>query len=313
MSRTTGMYHYIYRSYWNSKFRKSNRIDTKASKLYFTARPNPGAGIGHQLANWIAGYWWCSYFNLEFVHIPFASEEWEFFLGLGESEIRISPLLKQGYKTVLLPLFDENNINEVNIISRIIASYKGEKIIFVCEYDQFLYNQFNVSQALKFKFFNAKARDNDSLIFKKTDINIAVHIRRGDIVQKKVKKNDNLTMRWQENDYFVNVLSSLIPKIKSEKPIRIFIFSQGSIDELKEFNRFANVEFCLEMDPINTFLHLVKANILITSKSSFSYKPALISNGLKISPKSFWHGYPENNNWLLVEEDGIVRSNEIFL
>jgi len=41
---------------------------------YYTAVPNRGAGIGHQLANWIAGYWFACQFGLEFAHTPFASE-----------------------------------------------------------------------------------------------------------------------------------------------------------------------------------------------------------------------------------------------
>jgi hypothetical protein len=46
------------------------------------------------------------------------------------------------------------------------------------------------------------------------------------------------------------------------------------------------------------------ADLLITSKSSFSYKPALLSKGLKVCPKDFWHGYPDTSDWILVDEKG---------
>jgi len=52
---------------------------------------------------------------------------------------------------------------------------------------------------------------------------------------------------------------------------------------------------------------------LITSKSSFSYKAALLNNGLKICPKNFWHGYPSTNDFILVEEDGTPEWNAVEL
>ena len=58
------------------------------------------------------------------------------------------------------------------------------------------------------------------------------------------------------------------------------------------------------MNAQDSFLHLVYADLLITSKSSFSYKPALLNNGIKICPKNFWHGYPKSEKWILCENDG---------
>jgi hypothetical protein len=58
------------------------------------------------------------------------------------------------------------------------------------------------------------------------------------------------------------------------------------------------------MSANESFLHMVHADCLITSKSSFSYKPALLSNGIKICPKKFWHGYPNSSDWILVDENG---------
>jgi len=58
------------------------------------------------------------------------------------------------------------------------------------------------------------------------------------------------------------------------------------------------------MNAQDSFLHLVYADLLITSKSSFSYKPALLNNGIKICPKNFWHGYPNNKKWILCDNNG---------
>ena len=59
------------------------------------------------------------------------------------------------------------------------------------------------------------------------------------------------------------------------------------------------------MNAQDSFLHMVNADLLITSKSSFSYKPSLLSNGIKVYQKDFWHSYPDKEDWILVENDGI--------
>ena len=64
------------------------------------------------------------------------------------------------------------------------------------------------------------------------------------------------------------------------------------------------------MNAQESFLHFAYADLLITSKSSFSYKPALLNNGIKVCPKNFWHGYPTSKDWILVENDGTIDLNE---
>jgi hypothetical protein len=54
----------------------------------------------------------------------------------------------------------------------------------------------------------------------------------------------------------------------------------------------------------DSFQHMVYADLLITSKSSFSYKPALLSDGVKVCPQNFWHGYPGQPDWVLVDDAG---------
>jgi hypothetical protein len=281
------------------------------NKNYFTAIPNQGAGIGHQMANWIAGYWFARQFDLNFSHTPFSNEKWEIFLGLGENEITISTLVKCNYKKIYLPLFDEFNLKEVELIKKIISSYDEKKIVFIAEQDQFYHDQFGVMTDLNKKFHGSTVRKKEKLIYSKENFNIAIHVRRGDIVIGQDNKNPNLVMRWQNNDYFEKVLASIISDIRTEKPVYIYLFSQGVKKDFQEFEKFNNFVFCLDMNPQETFLHMVQADLLITSKSSFSYKPALLSNGIKVCPREFWHGYPDNYNWILVDEDGNLDKNTI--
>ncbi|MET7030078.1 O-fucosyltransferase family protein [Sediminicola luteus] len=302
-TKQSKLYFCIYKSYWHLMLRGD--LDREDNLNYFTALPNSGAGIGHQMANWIAGLWFAKKLDLRFAHSPFPNPIWEYFLGFGEEEITADVLIKNhGYKKIKLPLFDENKKDEIALIKNIINSYQNKKVVFFAEQDQYYGDQFGVMVTLKQKFHNAKARQFDHVIYSKDHFNIAIHVRRGDITIGQLNKNPNLLMRWQDNDFFTNALDNAIKKVSSEKPIRIFLFSQGNIEDFKEFEKYKCITYCLDMNAKDSFLHMVYADMLITSKSSFSYKPALLNKGIIVSAKNFWHGYPKDENWLLTDDKG---------
>lgn len=307
--RKTSFYPKIYISYWHYRFTNKNNVAHPIN--YYATIPNSDAGIGHQMANWISGYWFAKQFGLEFAHIPFSNSKWESFLGFGEGEITVVDLLRKGYKKVHLPLFDEFNVTEVVLQQKIIASYSNKKVVFVAEQDQYYRNQFGVMEVIKEKFHTAPARSKDQLIFNRESFNIAIHVRRGDIVVGHENLNPNLLLRWQGNDYFETVLRTVVETIKTNKPIAIYLFSQGDKSDFPEFEHFNNLHFCFDMNAQDSFLHMINADLLITSKSSFSYKPALLCNGIKVCPQDFWHGYPDAKDWILADDAGNFEFNRL--
>lgn len=311
LTRPFKFYPLIYSCWWH---RNHNPKQNNTHQQYLTAVPNPGAGIGHQLANWIAGYWFAKQLNLTYAHSPFSTEDWENFLGFGESEVSARSLIKtHGYKKVTLPQFDEFDPHAINLVHKIINSYQGSKVVFFLEQDQTYRDQFGVAEEIRAKFNNAQIRQQDKLQYSPVDFNIAVHIRRGDILQGIKNKNPNLLMRLQGADYFSNVLATTLTHIKTSKPIKIFVFSQGDQEEFSVLNSLGEIRYCNTMGAIESFLHMVRADLLITSKSSFSYKPALLSHGIRICPKDFWHGYPEDPYWILAEPDGSFDPSRLSL
>lgn len=302
--RNTCLYKYCYKSYWHFLLTHERRGQT--DNLYFAARPNPGAGIGHQMANWIAGFWYAQQFGLKFVHIPFSSKKWEYLLGFYQGEETVENLKNKGYKVVRIQSFDENNAEEMNRVKKIINSYADTKTIFLAEQDQFYHDQYGVMDQIQDKFYSASARKNDKLIYETNNYNIAIHIRRGDIVQKNDENNPNLKMRFQGNGYFVSALKSALKYIETTKDIHIYLFSQGEHEDFSDFNKFDNIHLCIDMGAQDSFIHMVYADALITSRSSFSYKPALLNRGIKFSPANFWHGYPDDKNWILLDENGDI-------
>lgn len=300
-TRHSKFYPYIYRSYWYSIFHKPD-INAVNTTCYYSARPNPGAGIGHQIANWIAGYWYAKQFGLKFAHIPFSTKAWDDFLGFGYGEVQIEALKQKGYKVRRLPLFSEKDAQEVELNKRIIRSYAGKRVVFLAEQDQFYRDQYGVLEDIQKKFYNAPTRKDDHLIYSSSNFNIAIHVRRGDIMAD--PNNPNLAMRYLSNDYFEKVLKQVTDNLQVQKPVHIYFFSQGKPEDYPEFAKYPNLHWCLDMNAQESFLHLVFADLLITSKSSFSYKSALVNKGIKVCPKNFWHGYSNSKDWILVENDG---------
>jgi len=309
--RSSSHYPKFFISYWHYQFHKKPSAGGRES-LYLGARPNPGAGIGHQMANWIAGYWWAKQFGLKFAHSPFPSPTWERFLGFGENEPTVRELSSgQGYKVVEIPPFKERSQPERELIENIITSYQGRRVVFLFKRDQSYKDQIGVIDELQQKFYQAPARKNDKLVYSKDQFNIAVHVRRGDIVAGQKTGNANLQMRWQDNEYFQKVLGNVLTALKTDKPVAIYLFSQGVAEDFRDFETFENIRLCLDMGAQDSFLHMVFADLLITSKSSFSYKPALLSKGIRVCPKDFWHGYPDDPKWILADADGSIGTMTI--
>lgn len=274
---------------------------------YFAAIPNRGAGIGHQISNWQSGLWFSWQFGLKHAHVPFAQKSWDRFLGYGDGEPTLHQLKLQGYKMVRLPMFDDHNPSEMKVIKQMLSLYAGRKVVFVAEQDQHYPDQCGVQPYIQKQFYASPVRESDLTPYSQEHFNIAVHLRRGDIVIGQTNGDPNLTMRWLSNDYYTRVLDNVLPLVMKQttKPIHIYIFSQGKKYDFPELEKYDNVHFYLDLNPESTFLSFVYADMLITSKSSFSYKPALLNkDGIKVCPQNFWHAYPKDKQWVLMSDEG---------
>lgn len=308
--RYTKFYPALYPSAWRARWLGEPMFTKDTAKAYFTAVPHPGAGIGHQIANWIAGYWFARQFGLRYSHSPFPAAKWEALLGFGQGEVPVNALYTQGYRAIRLPKFDEDNEAEVDRIRRIIRSYRGKQVVFVAEQDQFYRDQHGVMHSIRAKFEQAFATNPPKLRFETGVLNIAVHVRRGDIGSTGRSEQPNLAMRWQHEDYFLNVTKRAIEALPQGQIYRIWLFSQGRSKDFSAFTALPNVTLCLDVGASEAFQHMAKADVLITSKSSFSYKPALLNVGIKICPDDFWHSYPDTPDWIIADSNGDFSSTD---
>lgn len=297
----------LYPSYRHYIKHRSQKQAENAEHLYLTAQPNKGAGIGHQIDGWIAGYLWAKRWKIPYAYSGFSDSEWDKKLGFGEHIVDAKMLLKQqGYKRRTLPYFDIGSKQEIEEVKNIAYSYAGEKTLLFLELDQFCCRQYEAAEDLQTIFNKAKARETDYELYSKDHFNIALHIRRGDIVGQGGEAKQEYQQRWLNDDYYVRILDDLLCMVPVEWSCRIYLFSQGEAEDFAKFQKYSNLKLCLELSAQDTFVLLTKADMLVTGKSSFSFDAALLSKGIKICPESFWGTYPQGQDWVLVEDEGCL-------
>jgi hypothetical protein len=115
---------------------------------------------------------------------------------------------------------------------------------------------------------------------------VCIHIRRGDV---NMYKN---TERFLSDEYYLDKINKISQILFSKnKKFIINIYSENS--NTYNFNKFKNlnnVELKIDYDDVETIKELAMSNILIMSKSSYSYVAGLLNkDGLVIYPDGFWH------------------------
>ena len=86
----------------------------------------------------------------------------------------------------------------------------------------------------------------------------------------------------------------------------VHLFSQGHLSELPETLR-NGVELHLDSDPIQSLEELVEADVLLTSRGSFSYVAGLLCDGIVICEPF----YPPQSNWLVCDDDGGIDAGRL--
>lgn len=111
-------------------------------------------------------------------------------------------------------------------------------------------------------------------------LNIVIHVRRGDV---SIKENYNRFTHNSEINLKIITLKNLLKN--STYIYKIHLISQGKIED---FLDITNVDcYHLGCDPIEDFDKMKNADILFTSKSSFSYLAAIFCSGVVIY-EQFW-------------------------
>ena len=170
------------------------------------------------------------------------------------------------------------------------------------EFDTFVLNGFANLFSDKTYLYNKISRGAnlviDPIILNKNlvlsdKIKVAVHIRRGDILDHEINYNRIIPL-----EYFNNVVSS-IKQVLEQSNIDYFLSLH--IEGSSEGFVHNHVKF-IDDNPIASFIDLFTADIVVASKSSHSSVPAMISGKIMIYPDDTW--FAPLPGWISAGKDG---------
>lgn len=161
-------------------------------------------------------------------------------------------------------------------------------------------------------YTNARLKNPIPLSYQKDRLNIAVHIRRGDLLPG--RQFSDLSDRMLPDSWYIEVINSVLESIN--RKFAIHIFSEGANglyhSELgipckwNEYfpNTAHEIHELIDTSFTSTFHHLIEADILIGSKSGMTHLAAMLSNNIKIVPR-MWHSYRGTPNVLELSEKDV--------
>jgi hypothetical protein len=128
-------------------------------------------------------------------------------------------------------------------------------------------------------------------------LNIAVHLRRGDVSPDVPHFAPRFTSN-RKVAHTVRSVSDLLDRLGVDYRVRIY--SQGQPENFGELTALG--ELHLDECPFATFHNLVMSDVLVMAKSSFSHVAALLSpRGLRLY-EPFWHR--PQRDWVVLDESG---------
>ncbi|NGX32740.1 MAG: hypothetical protein K1060chlam4_00790 [Candidatus Anoxychlamydiales bacterium] len=166
--------------------------------------------------------------------------------------------------------------------------YAREDYRYYVDKDIDAYYNKDVRDYLKKKYYSTEK--NIIPYFRNDVVNVAVHVRRGD-----VGIGRNCSARWSCDEHYLSIMNEIRKKYSN---VFFHVYSEGGEQEFVKF-KSRDTLLHLNEDIKMTFHALVTADILITSKSAFSFSAALLSDGIIYYTK-FW--YPKLCHWNAIEK-----------
>jgi hypothetical protein len=126
--------------------------------------------------------------------------------------------------------------------------------------------------------------------FNPEKIAVAVHIRRGNILQQ-----EQLRSRAQSSEHFLHILT-LLQEVFPSNSLDILILTNENTSDICALANRVNARIANSKNDIQDFHSLATSDIILTSNSGFSYLATLINrSSLKIVPSNFWHEWPQDS------------------
>ena len=145
-----------------------------------------------------------------------------------------------------------------------------------------------------------KAREADSFVlqYQPDLINVAVHIRRGDLLPD--RQFSDLSHRMLPDRWYIEILNRVAAE--ASRPLSIHIFSEGKngLYQSEKGVHFSWSDFYagsghrvtehIDTPFLDTVHHLLHADVLVGSKSGMTHLAGMLGNQIKLVP-TMWHSY----------------------
>lgn len=269
------------------------------------------AGIGDQLSKWNTALVLAIKYNLRLAHHPFvrwwSESGWDEFLGFGAGErpyqeVMNDPTIKQVWLPPLdLKYKEEERLRFVETI--ITTLYPQDHTLFHLGDGTNLRDHSSTGPWLRQKYWQARKKTPFPRPGSPGFCSVALHVRRGDLVDMKELNTKAWQQRWLSNEYFVRVVDA-VRKALDGSPVEVHVYSEGKVEDFPEFATWPHVVWHLNEDLKQTWHGFVTADVLITSPSSLSYHAGFLNKGLKIATYPWWHYIPDTHDWVRSDREG---------
>ena len=283
-------------------------------------------GAGSQIQRIISIYMISRYYNIGYIHSPLEKLDYQ---GLNclENNKTDNKQLNEYNKLISLNSDNITSVDEVYnikiITEDIILKLKNtsKNIVLVVTYGSIVDKNPEVMKIpINFPWINSKKND---------ILNVAIHVRRGELfvvdsnrmlpnsyyiecmnALKKILDKNNISFKFHLHTEVVSKTTKITPKHHGILDrIEHNIILKPSDNKLEEFSCFDNIEYHINESPINTFIELTNCDILIASRSSFSYVSSMIKKKGVVLFHPFWHSL--HPDWISVKNENDIYNNEI--
>lgn len=240
--------------------------------------------LGHRFKDQFTGKIASRLWDLVYVHYPLPDDvhkeyRWEPFLGFGDNEYQFGQLDLSCFKIVKI---EETAWcgSDLSKVDAIIKAHPEDHTLFVfTESARILLEQLDknlrdgLTNELRQKYFNRRKASPVKNYFDSTKLNVALHVRRGEDVAPGTPAN----WRATSDAYYHGVIEH-IKKALPKRDIHFHLYSEGPPEIFESYKNINNLFLHFSawpprdfQDLFDAFDHMIRADILVTATSEFSY------------------------------------------
>jgi hypothetical protein len=205
-----------------------------------------------------------------------------------------------------IPTNDQLDDEIYKAVDEFIQSHPGQNIAFKISNNRFGDYEYSSTRDWFIKAYTqARKHFPIPLMLDPDKINIAIHIRRGDLLPG--RQFSDLSSRMLPDSWYLEILNTILNNLPSSGAVHIFSEGKNGQYHSEAGEPFSWKEYFkntphqiyehIDSDFMGTFHNLLHADILVGSKSGMSHLAGMLGDQVKLMPR-MWHSYKGANKLL---------------